>query len=321
MLSYKLNSYEIFKAAPHKDMCGAAFTDKEVHMEKFNVNPSAKNGSFITILKGLWVGGTMTVPGVSGGSMAIIAGVYDKLLSAVGGIWKKPKENILFLLKFAAGGLVGLCLFAKLITILLETKAELPLRFFFLGAVAGGKPLIMKEAKVIKFSFKLIIYILLGLLSVVLIGMIPDGLFSVGSGGIKGIAIQLAGGFLIAIALVLPGISASQMLYMLGIYETIMSNVSQGKFIQLIPISVGLLAGTFITAGFLEKLLKKCPTASYMVILGFMLGSIPELFPDISKGTAGFSAAVGVFLCVISLVCGFMIILKLSKMESEKSQN
>ncbi|MGN0594638.1 MAG: DUF368 domain-containing protein [Hominimerdicola sp.] len=287
-------------------------------MEKTKEIPSVKSGSMITVLKGLWVGGTMTVPGVSGGSMAIIAGIYDKLLSSVGGIWKKPKESISFLVKFMIGALVGIFVFANIITMLLETRAEIPLRFFFLGAVAGGIPLIMKEAKVIKFSPKLIVYIVAGFLCVWLIGMIPDGFFAVGTGGIKGIIIQLAGGFLIAVALVLPGISASQMLYMLGIYEKIMASVSAGKIFELIPISLGMLAGTFLTASFLEKLLNKYPTASYMIILGFMLGSIPELFPDISGGANGISIVLNIILCVLSLICGFMLILKLSSLESEK---
>ena len=287
-------------------------------MEKTKEIPSVKSGSVITVLKGLWVGGTMTVPGVSGGSMAIIAGIYDKLLSSVGGIWKKPKESISFLVKFMIGALAGIFVFANIITMLLETHAEIPLRFFFLGAVAGGIPLIMKEAKVIKFSPKLIVYIVAGFLCVWLIGMIPDGFFAVGTGGIKGIIIQFAGGFLIAVALVLPGISASQMLYMLGIYETIMASVSAGKIFELIPISLGMLAGTFLTASFLEKLLNKYPTASYMIILGFMLGSIPELFPDISGGTNGISIVLNIILCVLSLICGFMLILKLSSLESEK---
>lgn len=287
-------------------------------MEKTKEFPLVKSESAITVLKGLWVGGTMTVPGVSGGSMAIIAGIYDKLLSSVGGIWKNPKESISFLVKFMIGALAGIFVFANIITMLLETRAEIPLRFFFLGAVAGGIPLIMKEAKVIKFSPKLIIYIVAGFLCVWLIGMIPDGFFAVGTVGIKGIIIQFAGGFLIAVALVLPGISASQMLYMLGIYETIMASVSAGKIFELIPISLGMLAGTFLTASFLEKLLNKYPTASYMIILGFMLGSIPELFPDISGGTNGISIVLNIILCVLSLICGFMLILKLSSLESEK---
>ena len=65
---------------------------------------------------GAWIGGTMTVPGVSGGSMAMILGIYDRLIGAVNGILKKDKfkESLLFLTKFLVGAVIGLFLFAKL---------------------------------------------------------------------------------------------------------------------------------------------------------------------------------------------------------------
>ena len=69
--------------------------------------------NLITILKGMWIGGTMTVPGVSGGSMAMILGIYDKLITSVSSFFACKKRNALFLLLFALGGGAGMLLFAN----------------------------------------------------------------------------------------------------------------------------------------------------------------------------------------------------------------
>ena len=63
------------------------------------------------ILKGMWIGGTMTVPGVSGGSMAMIMGVYDRLISSISSFFKEPAESMAFLLKFVLGAGIGMVLF------------------------------------------------------------------------------------------------------------------------------------------------------------------------------------------------------------------
>lgn len=81
------------------------------------------------ILKGMWIGGTMTVPGVSGGSMAMIMGVYDRLISSISSFFKEPAESMAFLLKFVLGAGIGMVLFSRFISYLFTTRADVPLRF------------------------------------------------------------------------------------------------------------------------------------------------------------------------------------------------
>lgn len=94
----------------------------------------------------------------------------------------------------------------------------------------------------------------IGILSALLIGLIPEGLFTPGAGGVSDILIQALGGVIIAVALVLPGISASQMLYMLGIYESTLKAVGNMDIAALVPLAAGGLLGTF----FLQKCWKGC---------------------------------------------------------------
>ena len=97
-----------------------------------------KNGK--TFIKGLVIGATMTVPGVSGGSMAMVLGIYDRLLKHVSEITKYPKESLTFLLWFAAGAGSGLFCFPEGSAGFLTTRAEGILCFFFLGQYQGEFP-------------------------------------------------------------------------------------------------------------------------------------------------------------------------------------
>ena len=241
-----------------------------------------KNGK--TFIKGLVIGATMTVPGVSGGSMAMVLGIYDRLLKHVSEITKYPKESLTFLLWFAAGAGSGAFLFSRGISWLLTTRAEGILCFFFLGAVSGGIPMILKSASVSRIRGRELICILTGILTALLIALIPQGMFAPGTENTPmHLLFQLAGGFIIAVALVLPGISASQMLYILA----------------LLPLAVGGIMGTYLTARILEQLIKKHREATFLMILGFMLASLPELLP-------GHLAQENLLFCVMALAAGFI---------------
>ena len=154
-------------------------------------------------------------------------------------MFKEPKQSIPFLLWFALGGAGGILLFSRGISLLLSSRWEVPARFFFLGAVGGGIPLIFKEAGIKRFGSGDAVFVGIGILSALLIGLIPEGLFTPGAGGVSDILIQALGGVIIAVALVLPGISASQMLYMLGIYESTLKAVGNMDIAALVPLAAG----------------------------------------------------------------------------------
>ena len=225
------------------------------------------------LLNGAWVGGTMTVPGVSGGTMAMVLGIYDSLISSVSRVFKEPKQSIPFLLWFALGGAGGILLFSRGISLLLSSRWEVPARFFFLGAVGGGIPLIFKEAGIKRFGSGDAVFVGIGILSALLIGLIPEGLFTPGAGGVSDILIQALGGVIIAVALVLPGISASQMLYMLGIYESTLKAVGNMDIAALVPLAAGGLLGTFFSAKVLEGLLAHLSSYSWLYVC-FSAGAV-----------------------------------------------
>ena len=267
---------------------------------------------------GAWIGGTMTVPGVSGGSMAMILGIYDRLIASVNGIFQKGKfkESFFFLLKFMIGAVAGLFLFAKLITLAL-TRFSMPTRYFFLGAVAGGAPMIFRSAKIKKATAPVFIYPIIGIVCALLISLIPEGIFEVdGSGALAAvgsIVIQLFGGIVVAVALVLPGISVSQMLLVLGVYEKLTAAVDALDIMTLLsfaPLAIGIAGGIFLTTGLIERAMKKHPTGTYLIVFGFILGSLPELIP------AQFPLGWNLLFCPVLAALGFFAVFAISKKEN-----
>ncbi|MBR6536797.1 MAG: DUF368 domain-containing protein [Lachnospiraceae bacterium] len=303
--------------------------------------------------KGLWIGGTMTVPGVSGGTMAILVGIYDRLIGAVSGLipgrkrtegteqvekkagsfandvvvtgpgsgrgrfdWatyrKTALRSILFLTVFLLGAGLGMLLFAKLISKLLEQSvAGSYVRFFFLGAVAGGIPLILASAKVKKFTAWLIFLPVVGAGLVYGLTFLPEEMFSLETaGGVGAFLLKLAGGILLAVALVLPGVSASQMLYTLGIYEELIACIGDLRVVPLVPLGIGTVLGILLVTKTLDMLMSKYPRQTFLIIFGFILGSLPELFPR--------NAAGNYLLCGVCVAVGFLLAYVIGKKEREK---
>lgn len=239
--------------------------------------------SIVLVLKGAWIGGTMTVPGVSGGSMAMIVGIYDRLIAAVSHIFSKPKQSMVYLLKVCIGGLIGVFLFSGLMEMLL-LRFPFQTRFFFLGAVLGGAPMIFKQANVRKFSIDILLYIGIGALAVYGISCLPTGFFKFQNEfSVTYIFVQLLGGLIIALALVLPGISTSHMLLMLGLYEPVISAIRGFDVLSLLPLAVGVLIGTYLSSKVLENLFEHHKRAAYLTVFGFLIGSLVELYPGMAN--------------------------------------
>lgn len=280
--------------------------------------------------KGAWIGGTMTVPGVSGGTMAILLGLYDRLIGAVSGLipgkrkdseggkeqsayWERAKKGSLFLVVFLLGAGLGMLAFAKLISGLLEQPvAGSYVRFFFLGAVAGGIPLIFSSAKVKRFSIWVPVLPIVGAALVYALDFLPEEMFSLeAADGAGALLLKLAGGVLLAIALVLPGISASQMLYTLGIYEELIACISSFEIVPLIPLAIGTIVGIVMVTRALDTLMSKYPKQTFLIIFGFILGSLPELFPRDTEGSY--------LLCGAFAAAGFLLAYMVGKRERDKA--
>lgn len=262
-----------------------------------------KKNRFEIIYKGMLIGSTMLIPGVSGGSMAIILGIYDRLVAAVSSFTKNVKENITFLLMFAVSAGIGMFLLAKPILVLWEMYPK-AMGFFFMGAVAGGIPAIYKEAGIEKIKWRYVAYVLLGLLLVAVMSFAgTEEISGVADGQLSAVYLFLTG-ILIAAALVLPGISVSFLLLFMGLYNELMRAISELDILFLLPMGFGILLGVVLVTKALETAMKKYPKITYLTILGFVIGSLIEVFPGMPMGYEWIwcaSVAASGFYCIVTL--------------------
>ncbi|MGG7178794.1 DUF368 domain-containing protein [Clostridium paraputrificum] len=260
----------------------------------------------LNFLKGIAISISQIIPGVSGGTIAIILGIYDKLLHAINNITKDFKNQYKILLQVGIGAVAGIFLFSNIIKSILE-RYPVPIGYLFIGVILGGAPLMFRKATVKGFNKKSLLYLLVGLVIVLLMtGDYQESSSVITSVNIFNFIWLFIGGFLVAIALILPGISGSFMLLILGLYNTVITAVTEANISILIPIALGGVIGALTTAKVIETLLNKYPEETYMMIFGFILGSVVGVFP----GFDGVNSIIGILLGCIGFAFIYYISMK-----------
>lgn len=278
--------------------------------------------ALLTLLKGVVIGIANAIPGVSGGTMAVILKIYDQLLNAISLNPKKLKENWRFLIFIGSGMLLGILLAAKVLGFLFEHYSG-PTQLFFWGIVIGSIPMIWREVlksntrcsgKLFPIEIFTPLNILVGLLG---LGLVLATSFMTGSmerlgesaSAVKftiplGIYLVLAL-FVSAVAMLLPGLSGSFVLLILGGYQTVitavnsLSNLNFDVIAVLFCTALGAGLGLLLGAKGIAALLKKYRLTTYWGILGLILGSLYAIFP--TKGMPPNQIFVGVILVIVGI--------------------
>lgn len=274
-------------------------------------------------IKGVLTGASMLVPGISGGTMALIFGFYDKLINAAAGIFKNFKKNILTILFYMITVAAGFVVFAWPMSFLLE-KVNFIMFCFFVGTLIGSLVLFKKKAAVSKFKISDAICFLIGVLIALGITFIPEDAISYNpDGGIAGnLVLYIVSGILISVALILPGISLSHILLVLGIQTLILDSIKTLDILSLIPF--GVFSVIFVCAfiKILEFALNKKTRITYTVISGFVLFSAVDIaVKNILPFAASPSATAEYILNIAAGIIIFVLGTALTAYISVKSKN
>ncbi|MEG2290494.1 MAG: DUF368 domain-containing protein [Clostridium sp.] len=267
--------------------------------------------NILNILKGVVIGVSNVIPGVSGGTMAVVLGIYDKIISAVNNFFKDWRKDIIFLIELAIGAVLGIVLFSKLITNLLQNYGE-PTNFFFIGLILGSFPMLYKRATKDKVKSKNYIWLFITLALMIAIsffGKTEVTSISMVSITVKSFITLFFAGFIAAATMILPGVSGSLVLLILGLYTTLTNAVSTFNIPLLIPVGLGVIVGLLATTKLIESLLNKYPQPTYLAICGLILGSIFPVYPGFTFGLTG-AISIGTF------IIGFVLTYILGKKES-----
>ena len=261
------------------------------------------------------------IPGVSGGTLAVVFNIYDRFVNAITYNVKKLWANKRFVGPLISGMALGVLLFSKLITVLYE-HFPVQTNFFFTGLIIGSLPMIFSSTVKTDEGKKLSAGKYIGIFVCVAAGLSALLFFSYLEGSFDGstpdmtsalpdFTFKLAmrifiAGYIGAIAMVIPGISGSLLMLILGVYTIVMKSIPSlfipSEFFHalslLLPNGIGVLIGLICGAKLVAWLLKKAPNHTYAVILGLLLGSAVNLFPGFTSiQNAG--QAIACLLCVI----------------------
>lgn len=278
-----------------------------------------------SVLKGIVIGIANIVPGVSGGTMMVSMGIYDKLIHCITHLFSEFKKSVKFLFPIAVGmviAIVGSSFALK------ELFARIPIQtnLLFVGLILGGLPAIGKNVKGKRIRIGHIIAALVFFALVAGMaamgeteGASADLSFSVGN-----MLVLFVVGVITSATMVIPGVSGSMVLMLMGFYKPVLLTIT--NFITalvhldmngilagcgiLIPFGIGVVAGIFAIAKVVEIVFDKYPLYAYLAIIGLIVASpvaIVLMNLKVFSQMTVFSAVTG----VIALAAGLFAAMKL----------
>ncbi|MDE5698282.1 MAG: DUF368 domain-containing protein [Lachnospiraceae bacterium] len=278
----------------------------------------------VNILRGMVIGIANVIPGVSGGTMMVSMGIYDKLILVLTHFIRRMKEAVALLVPILVGMLLSIAIFAKIFSEILFPRFPLQTNLFFIGLILGGLPVIYGKVKGNTIRIPQIIAFVLFFVMVVGFALVGEGggssadiSFSVGN------VIRLFGvGIIAAATMVIPGVSGSMIMMILGYYNTIIDTINAfinalkafdiaamlDTFVVLVPFGLGVVVGIVAVAKLIEFMLKRFPLVTYWAIIGLIVASPFAILIMMEIGAIG---VVEILTGVVLLAVGFFISLKL----------
>ncbi len=307
-------------------------SDEEMDLNYKNKTEVAKGG-----ILGLFIGLAVIVPGVSGSAVAIIFKMYEKLLYAIGNVFKKFKKCVKFLFPILIGVVAGFVFGFFGVRSLLNIIPFIII-CLFAGLMFGAYPAVTDQIKGTKPKAKYILLFIIGLIIPILISCVS--VFSnVSQHSLTNLKFYhyilfLIIGFLVAITQLVPGLSATALLMSFGYFTPLMNSVSitnfkenPSIFLVYLCLIVGFVIGLIVVSKGMNKLLNRYKIPAFYCIAGLSLGSIVTMFfnPEVmeiysswANGGLALDLSIGLVVLIIGIVISYLFVRFERKKESNK---
>lgn len=251
--------------------------------------------------KGMIIGIGAVAPGVSGGTFAVMLGVYDKLTDAIADIFHDFKKKVWLFFPLALGMSVGILGFSNIMKYLFENH-DAQVKYLFTGLMLGTLPAVFKEAN--KCGFKKI-YLLPCTITfsiTVLFMILENNVINIIPESNPGLITLIIYGVIIGFGTIVPGISSSFILMYIGAYEILLDGIVNLDLMVLIPVGMGFAFSILLFAKLISLLFKKIYGYTYYTVLGFVMGSIIIIFPGVELNL---EYLIGLGLCFVGFYMSF----------------
>ncbi|CAC8964375.1 TPA: DUF368 domain-containing protein [Staphylococcus aureus] len=276
---------------------------------------------WINILKGFAMGTSDLVPGVSGGTIALLLGIYNQFISSISGIFSRRFwPSFTFLIPIIIGMLLAMGSLSNLFNYLLS-QHHIPTMFFFGGLIIGIVPYLLKISNYkTSFTTKHYMMVISGIAILIVITLMNNGDKHAGETLTLSTSLIIKyfiAGMCASSAMLLPGISGSFMLLVFGVYGTVMLAISEVVKLNfaglpiLLAVGFGVLAGFIISSKIIQYFLTHHKLMTFALIIGFVVGSLFAVFPGLPTNIVMW------FVSLVVFIIGFIVSLTLGRITAE----
>ncbi len=263
---------------------------------------------FFRFIKGMFIGTGAILPGVSGGALAAVFGIYERMISFIANITKDFKKNFFYFLPVGIGGVMGVFLLSFALSYFFE-KAETQIIWFFIGCIIGILPALFKQAtKKGKTSKHTMILIITAVLATTFLMIVERSL--IGQSIPLNFFTWIMAGAIFGLGLIVPGLSPSNFLVFLGMYQPMTDGIKNLDWSVIIPMAIGGIAIIVLLSKLVNYIFKVAYAGLYHFIIGVVFASTIMIIPTDYNYLSS-----GGFVCLVACIIGIVLGLWMNKLE------
>ena len=225
---------------------------------------------------GILIGIGAIIPGISSGVFLVVFGLYEKIVDTVLHFFGNIKENFLYLFPIILGAIISIFLFSRMLLFVYD-KYYIYTSYAFIGLILGSVPAIKNKANTSNYNFYHIMCFIMSFLFCIYLSLIEKG--NISNISFLSNSYLIIAGFFMSGGIIIPGVSKTAILMILGIYQNYLLAISTLNFSFLIPLGIGLFIGLIFFMYLINFLFAHFKSYTYFLILGFVIGSLFVIYP------------------------------------------